>query len=139
MQSENKNPISIAMLFYVLTLAAIVASCAGRLSSDQEISKTTIAICSIVGGAVGIAIGFLGGAFYFKSVKATLVGVFVGGAIGVVAGVLTLLNDTHFLSNMTVAFGGCWLLVLSMLAKARFSGCSAASPIGEGETSAPDR
>ena len=139
MQSESKNPISIAMLFYALTLAAIVASCAGRLSSNQDLSKTTVAVCAVVGSGIGIAIGFLGGAFYYRSGKAALAGLPVGGVLGAIAGVLTLLKDTHYLSTMTIAFGGCWLLVLSMLARARFSGTGAASPVNEGEMTAPDR
>ena len=121
MQTGEKNPISIAMLFYVLTLAGIVASCVGRIEGDVGTSRTTIWVATIVGSVLGTLIGSVGGGFYFRSIMGALVSLFVGGLLGAVGGVLTVIRDVHFLPMMTLAFSGCWLLVVLMLVKARFS------------------
>jgi len=117
---ENRNPISIAMLFYVLTLAAIVAACLGKLSMTEGVTKTALGAAAAVGGVVGLLTGFLGGSFYFKSFKAASIGLGVGLVLGAVGGVLTVVRGEHFLQMMSIAFAGCWLMIVVMLLAARF-------------------
>ena len=118
--AEHRNPISIAMLFYVLTLAAIVAACLGRMSGDKGATYGAIGTAIASGCFLGLVIGFLGGTFYFKSVKASLVGFAVGAILGAVAGALTIIKEVHFVPIMTIAFSGCWLIVVVMLLAARW-------------------
>jgi hypothetical protein len=117
---EHRNPISIAMLFYVLTLAAILAACLGRMSGDQGTTYGALAAAIASGSFLGLVIGFLGGTFYFKSVKASLVGFAVGAILGGVAGALTIIKEVNFVPMMTIAFSGCWLMVVVMLLAARW-------------------
>ncbi len=118
--SEHRNPISLAMLFYVLTLAAIVAACLGRLSSDKNLTSQTLGAAIASGTFVGLMIGFLGGTFYFKSVKASLVGVVVGVILGTAAGALTVIREVNYMPMMAIAYSGCWLLMVVMLFAARW-------------------
>jgi hypothetical protein len=117
---EHRNPISIAMLFYVLTLAAIVAACLGRLVGDARVTYGTMGAAIAAGSFTGLLIGFLGGTFYFKSVKASLVGVGVGAILGTVAGALTLIREVNYVPMMIIAFSGCWLMIVVMLLAARW-------------------
>lgn len=118
---EHRNPISIAMLFYVLTLAAIVAACLGRLSGDSHATYGALGAAIVGGSFFGLIIGFLGGTFYFKSVKASLVGFGVGGILGAVAGALTVIGEVNFIPMMIIAFSGCWLMIVVMLLAARWT------------------
>jgi hypothetical protein len=116
----HRNPISIAMLFYILTLAAIIAACLGRLSGDARVTYNSLGTAIAGGTFIGLLIGFLSGTFYFKSVKASLVGVGVGAILGTVAGALTIIRDADFVPMMTVTFSGCWLMIVIMLLAARW-------------------
>lgn len=118
--AEHRNPISIAMLFYVLTLAAIVAACLGRMSGDQAATYGVLGAAIASGSFLGLVIGFLGGTFYFKSVKAALVGFGVGTILGSVAGALMVIKEVNYVPMMTIAFSGCWLMVVVMLLAARW-------------------
>lgn len=117
---EHRNPISIAMLFYVLTLAAIVAACLGRLTGDARVTYGTIGAAIAAGSFLGLLIGFLGGTFYFKSAKAALIGFGVGTLLGMVAGALSIVREVNFVPMMTIAFSGCWLMIVVMLLAARW-------------------
>lgn len=118
--TEHRNPITIAMLFYVLTLAAIIAACLGRLSGDDRATYGTLGAAIVSGSFIGLLIGFLGGTFYFKSVKAALVGFGVGAALGAVAGALTIIREVNFVPMMTISFSGCWLMIVVLLLTARW-------------------
>lgn len=116
----HRNPISIAMMFYMLTLAAIVAACLGRLSGDDSVTFGALGTSIAAGSFTGLLIGFLGGTFYFKSVRVSLTGLGVGAVLGSVAGALTLIREENFIPMMTVAFSGCWLMIVVILLAARW-------------------
>ncbi len=116
----SRNPISIAMLFYVLTLAGIVAACLSKLTGNEGLTFTVLGTAAAAGSFLGLLIGFFGGTFYFKSIKASFIGLGVGLLLGAVGGVLTAVREIHFLPMMLIAFSGCWLLVVVMLLGARF-------------------
>ncbi len=117
---ESRNPISIAMLFYVLTLAAIVAACVGKLSVTEGVTSTAVGAAAAVGSFVGLLIGFFGGSFYFKSYAAAFIGLGVGLMLGAVGGVLAMVQGEHFVSMLSIAFAGCWIVIVVMLVAARF-------------------
>lgn len=116
----QRNPISIALLFYVVTLAAIVAASLGRLSSDELVTIRSLLVMILTGSILGLCLGFATGLFYFKSLKGMLIGMGVGLIMGAGAGALALVSHHHFLANMTIAFAGCWIVILMMLATARY-------------------
>ncbi len=118
--AEHRNPISIAMLFYILTLAAIIAACLGRLSGDDGVTSRALGAAIAGGTFLGLVIGFLGGTFYFKSVKASMVGVVVGAMLGTVAGALTVIREVNYIPMMAIAYSGSWLLMIVMLLAARW-------------------
>ncbi len=117
---EHRNPISIAMMFYILTLAAIIAACLGRLTGDSRVTYGVMGTALGSGAFVGLCIGFLGGTFYFKSVQASLIGFAVGAVLGTVAGVLTLVREVNYLPMMAITFSGCWLVIVVMLLAAKW-------------------
>jgi hypothetical protein len=119
-RSVRKNPLSIAMLFYILTLAAIVAACLGKLSVTEGVTRSTVVAAVVVGSVVGLLVGSLGGGFYFSSIKAALIGLVVGLFLGAVGGALTIITGEHSLEMLTIAFAGCWLIIVLMLVAARF-------------------
>lgn len=120
--SQHRNPISIAMMFYILTLAAILAACLGRMSNDTKISTGSLTASIEAGSFLGLVIGVLGGAFYFKSAKATAIGAATGALLGTVAGPLTIIGESNFSTMMTITYCGCWLLMVVMLLAARWQG-----------------
>ncbi len=116
---SHRNPISIALLFYLVTLAAIVAASLGRLSSDEFLTTQALWVSIVAGAVIGSMIGIVVGLTYLKSGKAAVAGLSVGLVLGCVAGALALVNTQHFLSNMAIAFGGGWLVILMILMTTR--------------------
>lgn len=117
----RRNPLSVALLFYIVTLGAIVSACLRSLVVSDDVTVQSLAF--LIG--FGIAIGFFGGvtigAFYFKGFFASSIAAAVGVGVGGLAGALALVDGSNFEEISLTAFGGCWVLILMMLLATRFS------------------
>lgn len=116
---DQKHPISIAMLFHLVTLSAIVATCARYLVLD-EVDR--LPISGVLGLAVGGAVfGLIVGSIVafqrpFYRWLSPLIGVMVG---CVVSPLLLIPIDKH-VHIVTISFVGCWVLIVFSLAVVRF-------------------
>ena len=115
---EQKHPISIATLFYLVTLSAIVATCARYLELD-EVDKVPISgvVGLLVGGAVfGLIVGSIVAIQRpFYRWLSPLFGVLVG----CVASPLLLIPIDNYRHILTISFVGCWILIVFSLVVAR--------------------
>ena len=110
------NPITLTMLFYVLTAAAILAACYRYVGVDRQGTGFEIALASVIGGVIGLAIGFVQ---QFRRSSHVWMAPVVGLTLGVAFGPLMRVQLTHFSTIMGISFFGSWLLVLIMAFSAR--------------------
>ena len=115
-----RNPFSIAFLFYLVTLAAILSACLRTLLGESAVTVPLLARMIVVGVTMGLFVGGLAGGSYFKGWKAIWLGMIVGAAVGAVAGSLTLIQHAHFWEIVWIAFFGCWIMIVVILLAARF-------------------
>jgi uncharacterized membrane protein len=115
----ERNPISIAFIFYLVTFASIIAAVLSRLTVNEQVTWQVLAASIVAGTVLGLTIGLLAGMLYFRSRKAALIGMGIGIPIGLCSGALVLVSDERFLANMAVTFAGCWLVIVMMLVSAR--------------------
>ncbi len=119
-RETQRKPLSIALLFYLVTLAAIVAASLRHLPNDDAITVEALIAALVAGGIIGLGFGLAAGITYFKSGTATTIAMASGILIGCAAGAVALIRAEHFIANMSIAFGGCWIVILMMLTTARF-------------------
>ena len=116
----QRNPLSIALLFYLVTVGGILSACLRSLVSS-EVATTQSLTRLLVSGAI---VGFFGGGglgfFYFRSSRAGMMASALGLVIGIVAGALALVEGKFFLELLLLGFAGSWLLIVVMLLSARF-------------------
>lgn len=117
---RQRSPVSIAFMFYLVTIGAIISACLRTLSLDGAITTRWVLTVVFIGIVAGLIAGGLIGAFYFKRWIAVMIGTLVGPGVGAVAGTLTLVDIDHYLEIALVSFVGCWLMIIIMLAAARF-------------------
>ena len=118
---KSRNPLTMAMMFYVVTIGGIVSASMRSLSeSAVATNESLVRLCSI-GGAIGFTLGSALGFFIFRKSSALMAGGVIGTLVGTVAGGLALIETKNFLEISLLAFGGCWLLVVVMLLSARFN------------------
>ena len=112
------NPISIAMLFYVVTLAAILAACFRTVFSEKLATGNAVAAFLIAGGIVGFSVGSLEG--FRRGGTSAWSGPLIGLALGILWGPLAMIQSIHFASVIGLAFTGCGIMVVVMLVAARY-------------------
>jgi hypothetical protein len=118
--ARHRSPISIAFLFYLVTIGAILSACLRTLGVNEAITGRWVLMVIFVGIVIGLATGGCLGFFYFKSWTATMIATLVGTCVGAVAGAITLVQVSHYMEIILVAFVGCWLMIVVMLVAARF-------------------
>lgn len=115
-----RGPVSIAFMFYLITLAAILSACLRTLVIDESVSGELLTRMIFIGILIGLLSGGLAGIFYFRGWKAITLGTIVGSVVGALAGCLSLVSNAHFGEIMWVSFFGCWLIILALLLTTRF-------------------
>ena len=115
---EQRNPITLTMLFYVLTAAAILAACYRYIAFDENGTSFEYAVSSAIGGVVGLMIGTI--QLFRRSSHAWMSPV-VGLFLGVAVGPLLRIQLTHFGTIIGISFFGSWMLVLIMSLAARLN------------------
>ena len=123
-----RGPLTLAMLFYVVTLGAIVSACLRSLVGDNQV--TSVSMTWMIGA--GVVVGSVGGAIfgrlYLRQFRAGALGVFLGAIVGGLSSALAMVNGENFTEIMTVTFVGCWLLVVVMMVSSHFRPQDAPTP-----------
>ena len=114
-----RSPMSLALLFYLITLAAVLSACL-QLLRGQDVPRTAFLTYCVVGIVLGFVLGGAGGAFVTRRATATLIGSMLGLPLGGVAGVLALINHQRFEAAMIGAFCSCAVLIFCVLLATRF-------------------
>lgn len=119
-RDRERNPLTIAFLFYVVTLGAILSASLRTLVGDEQATSGAFGVAFSLGAMLGIVAGLGLGFFYFRSAMASGMGLIAGILTGLVAGAISLVDSRHFVEISTLTFVGCWVLVLCMAFSARF-------------------
>ncbi len=119
--SSVRRGASLAMLFYIVTVAAMLAACLRSLESEESISIVALVTILVIASAVSGAVGFVAGWLRIGKFRYALLGAFLGMAMGAVAGLLIQIRPEHFVNSMNTLYLGCWCIMLIMLTASRFS------------------
>lgn len=114
-----RSPLTMAMLFYVVTAGAIVSACLRSLVGRVELTSAPFLAVLVGGSTIGFFSGLIFGFFFFRSIKAASVSSCVAIVVGGVAGALAMVGGDSFFETSLIAFAGCWLMVVVMLVSAR--------------------
>ena len=120
-RNDRQNPITMATLFYIVTLGAILSASLRPLVGNDQVTSGSLGIAFSLAAIVGILSGMGLGCFYFRRPLAIGLGLIAGILAGLMAGALSLVDSQHFVEISALTFGGCWVLVLCMAFSARFS------------------
>ena len=118
---QARNPLTMAMLFYIVTVGGIVSASMRTLPGNAAITNESLFWICGIGIVVGFVLGSCLGFLIFRKSSALLLGSAIGAVVGAMAGGLTLVETKNFLEISLLAFGGCWLLVVVMLLSSRIN------------------
>lgn len=116
-QVERGNPITLMLLFYVLTASAIIASSYQYIRADKNYSLGQITNSIILGAIIGVFIGIV---VMFRRKSYVWMAPLLGPLLGVAIGPLIRIKIEYFSSLIALSFGGCWFLIVMMCVAARF-------------------
>ncbi|MEM7473633.1 MAG: hypothetical protein AAF483_01435 [Planctomycetota bacterium] len=116
--ASARSPLSLALLFYIVTTGAILSACLSFLAGNENVTMVRLAIVLGVGGLIGLILGLIIGILQLR-VAAAFIGGGVGLIVGLLGGALSMIEPAQFTSVTTICFAGCLLLVASMLVAAR--------------------
>lgn len=115
-----RSPITLAFLFYLLTLGGIISACLRLVTANPAATREALGTSVTAGGiAVSLLAAFLA-LVRGQSWPAALLTTLAGLALGFIAGGLTLVSPTSFATLISIAFAGCWLIIASMCLTARY-------------------
>ena len=118
-QQPTRGPISIAFLFYLVTLAAILSACLRTLVGSESTTGPIIVRMVFVGISIGLAAGGLAGGLFYRGWLSITLGTIVGTLAGAIAGGLALIPLDRFVEISWIAFFGCWIIIVVILVTAR--------------------
>lgn len=120
-EEQPGRPVSIAMLFHLVTLAAILAACARFLQSGTEgaVAYDGIAELLIGGAILGLALGSI--AAFFNTGYRWMSPLF-GIGMGLIATPFLLIQIENYLAITSIAFVGSWILIAFAMCVARWRG-----------------
>ncbi|GAB5405963.1 MAG: hypothetical protein Aurels2KO_41940 [Aureliella sp.] len=115
----QQSPISVALLFYLVTISGIAAACVRSLTTSEFATWTATAQCAIGTGLFGMVSGIVAGFVYRSRGLDFFLMPIVGSIVGAFSGLLLLVSVDQFYEVVITAFLGCWLLIVCMLVAAR--------------------
>ncbi len=113
------SPLSVALLFYIMTLCAIAVACIRTLATNEYATWSVTLASAAIAGLLGLLSGIVAGLVYRSRGLDFFLFPVVGIILGAFAGLLLIVDVKHFLDIMTVAFVGSWTLIVMMLYVAR--------------------
>lgn len=118
-ESLQRNPVTISMLFYVVTLGAIVSAGLRGLTANESLTmasvSTVLGVSVVLGLVLGVHVGIVAIKGWLGAVAAGLSGMLIGG----LSGALLLINQQDFTTTLLISLLGCWLLIVIMLLAAK--------------------
>jgi hypothetical protein len=119
-RSGREHPITVALMFYVVTLGGIISACLRTLVGNESLTEASLQWVVLAGIVIGLISGGAIGFYVIKGRKAAVVSSCMGIVVGALAGGLAMVQGTHFVEIATISFIGCWLLISVMLLSARY-------------------
>lgn len=119
-RARSRSPITLAFLFYLVTIGGILSACLRPLADSNLVTGVTLAVLIGIGIGLGVVSGAVLGLFFYRSLIVGLIGAGVGVAVGGLAGALSLVETQRFVELGFIAFGGSWLLIVIMCISAHF-------------------
>lgn len=114
------QPLSVALLFYIVTVSAIATACLRTLADNEFATWAATTQTSIAASGLGLVSGAVAGFVYrTRGLDFFLLPV-VGCVIGAFSGLLLMVDEKYFTEVVLLAFSGCWVLIIGMLLVARF-------------------
>ena len=101
---------SLLLLFYITTVAAILAAVCRLAFVGTNWSMQTIVIGYAVAGGASVLMAMVLGYLIGRTWVSTLLGLLAGLICGLVAFLMTLVQPTHYESAGMILCGGCWIL-----------------------------
>ena len=117
-RAEQRSPITLSTLFYLVTVAAIMAACVRFIQSDSSVTVQQIIFACIIAAITGMSLGFC---MWIRGIAQNWAAPILGLALGAVVGPLLCVRLTHFSELIGMSFLGSWLLIVLMCITARFS------------------
>ena len=115
----TENPFSVAMMFYAISVAAILAACVRAHFSGSSSPKDALGYILFAGLILGVGSSFLVAICFLRYRYIPIISA-VGAMIGLCAGVLAIVQPESYAQILIIAFGGGWLQILFMCLAARF-------------------
>lgn len=113
---EQRNPITITLMFYLVTAAAIVAACYRYIDVENDSSVLQTIAASVIGAVIGAILGTI---VMFRRSSHVWIAPLLGIVIGLAVGPLLRIRLVHFGTLLGISFLGSWLLVVLMAVSAR--------------------
>lgn len=114
------QPLSVALLFYIVTVSAIATACLRTLANNEFATWEATTQISIAVAGLGLVCGVIAGFVYRTSGLDFFLLPVVGCVVGAFSGLLLLIDAKYFTEVLLLAFSGCWVLIVGMLLVARF-------------------
>lgn len=117
-RSEQRSPISLSLLFYLVTVAAIMAACIRFIQSDNSITANQVVAACVLCAFTGMSLGF---SMWIRGMLKYWTAPLLGLALGAAAGPILCVRLTHFSELIVMSFLGSWLLIVLICITARWS------------------
>ncbi len=107
---HRKSSYSLLLLFYVTTVAAILAAVCRLAFVDVDWSTQALVIGYAICGGLSVLMSMILGFLIGRTWISTLMGLLAGAMCGVVVWLMILVNPSHYESAGMLLCAGCWLL-----------------------------
>lgn len=107
---SHKSSYSLLLLFYITTMAAILAAVCRLAFVDTTWPMKTIVIGYVITGSLCVLMSMVLGYLIGRTWVSTLLGLLAGSLCGLVGLLMSLVQPTHYESAGMILCAGCWLL-----------------------------
>ncbi len=115
-----KSSYSLVLLFYITTVAAILAAICRLAFVGTELKAGVLFGGYLVVGILSVVMAMLLGYFIGRTWVSTLLGLLAGSICGLIALLMILVQPTHFESAGMLLCAGCWILSMLSIAGNRW-------------------
>lgn len=108
----GKSSYSLLLLFYLMTLAAILIAVCRMATDNSQLTVQAFARGTIVFGVLGLILGITIGFIVARRAVGPLLGAIVGMGTGLAATFMVLADPIHFANMAVLVAAGCWLVAV---------------------------